>query len=162
PAADRRPKRTARARPTEGEGGQMLAGSNLFQDLRNGGAWSGRGDRRDGAGMHQVDHGNGCIRLGKCRGDGRECPWPETHTAVLDRQRQPKKPGSPEGINSLGPEPTLLIVLPGGRRQHTIGYLSCFRKRYLMIHVAPDLDCVVGRRRKWLTIDSRLEQKTGV
>src|SRR5260221_2183821 len=115
----------------------MLAGGNLFQDLRDGGTWSSRGDHRAGADMHHIDHRDRCVGLGKCSGDSCECAWPEACTAELDRQHQPKKPGSPQRVNRLGREPTLLIVLPGGLRQHMIGYLSCFRKRCLMIHDAP-------------------------
>src|SRR5262249_28031336 len=99
------------------------------------------------------------IRLGECRGDSRECARPETCAAELGRDRQPKKAGFPEGINSLRREPTFLIVLPGGRGQDTICYLFCFRKRCLMIHGTPVLHGVAGRRRKvTLQSDSRFKR----
>ena len=122
----------------------MPAGCNLFQNLRNGGTWSSRNDCRGGTDMHQIDHRDRCVRLGKCRDDRRKCAWPKTRTAELGWQRQPKKPDSPEYIDSLGREPTLFIVLSGGWGQYPIGYLSCLRKGCFMIHGVSVLDCVAG------------------
>ena len=87
--------------------------------------------------MHQIDHRNRCVRFGKCRRDGCECAWPETQTAELGRQRQPKEPGSPERINGFGGEPGLLVVLPGSRGQYLIGYLSCLSKALFHDSICP-------------------------
>src|SRR5271170_6254588 len=121
----------------------MPAGGNLFQNLRDAGRWLSRSDRRGGTDMHQIDHCDRCVCLGKCRDDRRKCSWPKTRTADLGGQRQPKKPDSAEDVDGFGREPTLFIVLCCCRSQYPIGYLSCLRKRCFMIHVASMSDCCV-------------------
>jgi hypothetical protein len=57
--------------------------------------------------------------------------------SLISVERQSARdPACPERTNGFGRETAFLIVLPGGRSQHTIGYLSCFRKRYFMIQFA--------------------------
>ncbi len=112
---DWRPKVTARARLTEGKGGQMLAGCDLFQNLGHGGLWPGRRDRR---GWHRYASDRPLRPMRPPR-QGRvtaaNVRSPETRAAELCWERQPKEPGSPKRVNSLSREPTFFIVLPGGR-----------------------------------------------
>ena len=115
----------ARAGLAEGEGGKMPAGANFFQNLCNNRTWSSRNNRRGGTDMHQVDHCDRCVRLGKRRQDRRKCSWPKTRTAELGRQRQPKKPDLTEAMDSFGREPTLFVILSGRRGQYSISYLFC-------------------------------------
>jgi hypothetical protein len=120
----------------------MPAGSYLFQSPPNGLGRSSCGDCGGGADVHQINHRNRCVSFGKCRGDGCECICAETRAPELGRHREPKKPGSPERINSFGREPALPIVLPGGWGQHAIDNLFCFRKRRVMIHDSSDFENV--------------------
>jgi hypothetical protein len=118
----------------------MPAGSYFFQNPPHGLGPSSCGDCRGGADVHQINHRNRCVSFGKCRGDGCECVCAETRAPELGRHREPKKPGSPERINSFGREPPLPIVPSGGWGQHAIGNLFCFRKRRVMIHDSSDFE----------------------
>src|ERR1700733_8621238 len=104
-----------RASFAKGEGGKMGSCGNFFENLCHSGTWLPRSDRRGGANMHQIDHGDRCVRLGKRRQDRRKCPWPKTRSAELGRKRQAKKPDLTEPLHSFGREPAFFIVLPGSR-----------------------------------------------
>jgi hypothetical protein len=115
----------------------MHAGTDLSQCRRHRSARTGGSDRRGGANVHEVDHRDRGVRLGKRRDDRREGPRAKRGSSDLGGEHQPEEPGLSEGSDRFGGEATLLIVLPSRRDQHAIGHFLRIGNTDVVIHRAP-------------------------
>jgi hypothetical protein len=68
----------ARSSLAEGKGRQVAAGGNVVQRPRDGCIRPGGGDRGRGGDVHEIDHRDRSVCLGKERGDRRKGPRSET------------------------------------------------------------------------------------
>ena len=89
----RRPEMAARSGLTERKRRQMPAGGDLFECRRDRGVLAGRGDRRRGADMHQINHRHRRVRFGERADDRGERARPKRSAAHFGRQHDAQKPG---------------------------------------------------------------------
>ena len=99
----------------------MPPGGDLLQGRRDRGATARGSDRRGGAHVHQIDHGDGRVRFGERADDCRERAGSESGTADIGRQHDSEEPGGTERFYRLRRKSALLVVFACCWSQHTIG-----------------------------------------
>jgi hypothetical protein len=98
----------------------MSPGADLFKRRHDGGTVARRSDGRSGADVHEIDHGDGCVRFGDRDDDGRERAGAESGSADIGRQHKSQKPSRTQGFYRLRRKSTLLVVLARRRSSRLI------------------------------------------